>query len=71
MRVPIRYRRGAELELVIGPNGERTVVPRGQRDLVTVRAIKYPTEVQGPIPYGTGSAWPRCSRTATGSRRCR
>jgi serine-type D-Ala-D-Ala carboxypeptidase (penicillin-binding protein 5/6) len=53
VRVPIRYRRGAELELVVGPNGERTVVPRGQRNLVTVRPIKYPTRVQGPIPYGT------------------
>ena len=53
VRVPIRYRRGAELELVVGPNGERTVVPRGQRNLVTIRPIKYPTEVQGPIPYGT------------------
>lgn len=53
VRVPIRYRRGAELDLVIGPNGERTVIPRGQREDVTVRAIRYPTEVQGPIPYGT------------------
>jgi D-alanyl-D-alanine carboxypeptidase (penicillin-binding protein 5/6) len=51
--VPIRYRRGAELDLVIGPNGERTVVPRGRRGNVTVRPIKYPSEVQGPIPYGT------------------
>jgi D-alanyl-D-alanine carboxypeptidase (penicillin-binding protein 5/6) len=51
--VPIRYRRGAELDLVVGPNGQRTVIPRGQRDDVTVRAIRYPTEVQGPIPYGT------------------
>jgi D-alanyl-D-alanine carboxypeptidase (penicillin-binding protein 5/6) len=53
VKVPIRYRRGAELELVVGPNGERTVVPRGQREHVTVRAIRYPTRVQGPIPYGT------------------
>ena len=53
VKVPIRYRRGAELELVVGPNGERTVVPRGQRNVVTVRPIKYPTRVQGPIPYGT------------------
>jgi D-alanyl-D-alanine carboxypeptidase (penicillin-binding protein 5/6) len=53
VRVPIRYRRGAELDLVIGPNGERTVVPRGQRNSVTIRAIKYPSRVQGPIPYGT------------------
>jgi D-alanyl-D-alanine carboxypeptidase (penicillin-binding protein 5/6) len=53
VKVPIRYRRGAELELVIGPNGERTVVPRGRRDDVTVRAIRYPARVEGPIPYGT------------------
>jgi D-alanyl-D-alanine carboxypeptidase (penicillin-binding protein 5/6) len=51
--VPIRYRRGAELELVIGPNGQRTVVPDGERDRVTVRALRYPTEVQGPISVGT------------------
>jgi D-alanyl-D-alanine carboxypeptidase (penicillin-binding protein 5/6) len=51
--VPIRYLRGAELELVIGPNGQRTVVPDGQRDRVTVRAINYPREVQGPIAVGT------------------
>src|SRR6185436_3780191 len=42
--VPIRYRRGAELELVVGPNGERTVVPRHQRERVTVKPTKYPSE---------------------------
>jgi len=50
--VPIRYRRGAELELVVGPNGERTVVPRGQRASVTVVPTHYPSEVEGPIEYG-------------------
>jgi D-alanyl-D-alanine carboxypeptidase (penicillin-binding protein 5/6) len=50
--VPIRYRRGAALELVIGPNGERTVVPRGQRERVTIKPTKYPSEVAGPIAYG-------------------
>jgi serine-type D-Ala-D-Ala carboxypeptidase (penicillin-binding protein 5/6) len=50
--VPIRYRRGAELELVVGPNGERTVVPRGRRDSVTIRPIRRPREVQGPIAAG-------------------
>jgi D-alanyl-D-alanine carboxypeptidase (penicillin-binding protein 5/6) len=50
--VPIRYRRGAELELVVGPNGERTVVRRGERDSVTVEATRYPSEVEGPIRYG-------------------
>ena len=53
VQVPIRYRRGAVLDLVVGPNGERTVVPRGQRDDVTIRPISYPSEVEGPIPYGT------------------
>jgi D-alanyl-D-alanine carboxypeptidase (penicillin-binding protein 5/6) len=50
--VPIRYLRGAELELVVGPNGQRTVVPRGERDSVTVVPTRYPSEVQGPIAYG-------------------
>jgi D-alanyl-D-alanine carboxypeptidase (penicillin-binding protein 5/6) len=50
--VPIRYRRGAELELVVGQNGERTIVPRGERHRVTVRAVEYPTEVEGPIVAG-------------------
>ena len=50
--VPIRYRRGAELELVVGRNGERTVVPRGERDRVTIHPIKWPSEVRGPIAAG-------------------
>jgi D-alanyl-D-alanine carboxypeptidase (penicillin-binding protein 5/6) len=50
--VPIRYRRGAELELVVGPNGERTVVRRGERDTVAVVPTRYPSEVEGPIAYG-------------------
>jgi serine-type D-Ala-D-Ala carboxypeptidase (penicillin-binding protein 5/6) len=50
--VPIRYRPGAELELVVGGNGERTVVPRGQRARVTVRALEFPAEVEGPIAAG-------------------
>jgi D-alanyl-D-alanine carboxypeptidase (penicillin-binding protein 5/6) len=49
--VPIRYRRGAELELVVGPNGERTVVPRHRRDLVTIRARRFPSQVAGPIAF--------------------
>jgi D-alanyl-D-alanine carboxypeptidase (penicillin-binding protein 5/6) len=49
--VPIRYRRGAELELVVGPNGERTVVPRHHRDLVTIRPRRFPSQVSGPIAY--------------------
>jgi D-alanyl-D-alanine carboxypeptidase (penicillin-binding protein 5/6) len=50
--VPIRYRRGAELELVVGPNGERTVVPRHERDRVTIRPTRFPSQVRGPIAYG-------------------
>jgi D-alanyl-D-alanine carboxypeptidase (penicillin-binding protein 5/6) len=49
--VPIRYRRGAELELVVGANGERTVVPRHERERVTIKPTKYPKEVAGPIGY--------------------
>jgi serine-type D-Ala-D-Ala carboxypeptidase (penicillin-binding protein 5/6) len=50
--VPIRYRRGAELQLVVGPNGERTVVPKHQRDLVTIHARRFPSQVAGPIAFG-------------------
>jgi D-alanyl-D-alanine carboxypeptidase (penicillin-binding protein 5/6) len=52
LTVPIRYRRGAELELVVGRNRERTVVPRRERERVTVRPIRWPREVEGPIAYG-------------------
>jgi serine-type D-Ala-D-Ala carboxypeptidase (penicillin-binding protein 5/6) len=50
--VPIRYRRGAELELVVGPNGERTVVPRHERNRVQIRPTRFPSQVRGPISYG-------------------
>jgi D-alanyl-D-alanine carboxypeptidase (penicillin-binding protein 5/6) len=50
--IPIRYRRGAELELVVGPNGERTVVPRHERDRVTIRPTRFPSQVRGPIASG-------------------
>jgi D-alanyl-D-alanine carboxypeptidase (penicillin-binding protein 5/6) len=53
VHVPIRYRRGAELELVVGHNGERTVVPRGERHRVTIEPLRYPSEVEGPIAFGT------------------
>jgi serine-type D-Ala-D-Ala carboxypeptidase (penicillin-binding protein 5/6) len=52
VHVPIRYGRGAELELVVGPNGERTVVRRGDRDSVRVVPTRFPSEVEGPIAYG-------------------
>lgn len=53
IRVPIRYRRGAELELVVGPNGHRTVVPDGERDRVTIKPLEWPDQVEGPIAVGT------------------
>jgi serine-type D-Ala-D-Ala carboxypeptidase (penicillin-binding protein 5/6) len=51
--VPIAYRRGAALGLMIGPNGQRTVVPDGERDRVVVKPTRWPSEVQGPIAAGT------------------
>jgi D-alanyl-D-alanine carboxypeptidase (penicillin-binding protein 5/6) len=50
--VPIRYRRGAELELMVGPNGERTVIPKHERDRITIRPTRFPSQVRGPIAYG-------------------
>ena len=50
-RVPIRYRRGAELELVAGRTIRR-VVPRGQRDDVTTRVVGRPDDVAGPFVAG-------------------
>ena len=50
-RVPIRYRRGAELALVARRTVKR-VVPRGQRDDVSVRAVGVPDDVAGPIVAG-------------------
>ena len=52
VRTPIRYRPGAELELVVGRNALRTVVPRGQRELVSVRPVSWPPQVAGPIARG-------------------
>ena len=46
--VPIRFRRGAELGLVIGPNGQRTVVPDGQRDRVVVKPTELADRGRGP-----------------------
>jgi serine-type D-Ala-D-Ala carboxypeptidase (penicillin-binding protein 5/6) len=50
-RVPIRYRRGAELALVAG-RSVRRVVPRGHRDDVTHRVVGRPDDVSGPIVAG-------------------
>ncbi len=55
-RVPIRYRRGAELALVAQRTVHR-VVPRGKRDDVTHRVVDAPDDVDGPViagqSYGT------------------
>jgi D-alanyl-D-alanine carboxypeptidase (penicillin-binding protein 5/6) len=50
--VPIRYRPGAGLKLVVGHNHVRAIVPRGDRRIVTVRATKVPAQVTGPIRRG-------------------
>ena len=52
-RVPIRYRRGAELALVAGRTVRR-IVPRGQRDDVDRRVVGKPEDVAGPIVAGQG-----------------
>ena len=52
-RVPIKYRRGAELSLVAGRTVRR-IVPRGQRDDVTRRVVGRPDDVTGPIIAGQG-----------------
>ena len=50
-RVPIRYRRGAELALVAGRTVRR-IVPRGQRDDVKPRLVGPPDDVTGPVIAG-------------------
>jgi len=50
-RVPIRYRRGAELALVAGRTVRR-IVPRGQRDAVTRRVVGRPDDISGPVVAG-------------------
>ena len=50
-RVPIRYRRGAELALVAGRTVRR-IVPRGQRDDVTRQLVGVPDDVTGPVRAG-------------------
>jgi len=52
-RVPIRYRRGAELSLVAG-RSVRRIVPRGQRDDVDAQVVGKPDDVAGPIVAGQG-----------------
>jgi D-alanyl-D-alanine carboxypeptidase (penicillin-binding protein 5/6) len=50
-RVPIRYRRGAELALVAGDTAFQ-VVPRGHRNDVATHVIGTPAQVEGPILAG-------------------
>ena len=70
-RVPIRYRRGAELALVAGRTVKR-IVPRGQRDDVTRRVVGRPDDVTGPVVAGPGvRRRSRSSRTAAWWGACR
>jgi D-alanyl-D-alanine carboxypeptidase (penicillin-binding protein 5/6) len=50
--IPIHYRQGARLQLVVGDNALRTVVPRGHRDIVTLRPVGVPAQVTGPVRRG-------------------
>ena len=50
-RVPIKYRRGAELPLVAS-RGLMRVVPRGHRDDVTYKLRDVPDDVTGPVARG-------------------
>ena len=49
-RVPIEYRRGAELALVVGDTSRRFVIRRGQH--LRRCALRVPTEVSGPVMRG-------------------
>jgi serine-type D-Ala-D-Ala carboxypeptidase (penicillin-binding protein 5/6) len=49
-RVPIRYRRGAELDLIAGDSSRRFVVLKGQS--LRRCGLDAPTEVEGPIRRG-------------------
>jgi D-alanyl-D-alanine carboxypeptidase (penicillin-binding protein 5/6) len=49
-RAPIRYRRGAELSLVVGDTARRFVIRRGQH--LRRCGLRVPTEVAGPITRG-------------------
>lgn len=68
-RVPIRYRPGARLRLVVGANDVRAVVRRGHRDELALRPAKVPKEVAGPIRRGQvlGSAAVMRGRVRIGS----
>jgi D-alanyl-D-alanine carboxypeptidase (penicillin-binding protein 5/6) len=49
-RAPIKYRRGAELSLVVGDTMRRFVIRRGQR--LRRCGLRVPAEVSGPIARG-------------------
>jgi D-alanyl-D-alanine carboxypeptidase (penicillin-binding protein 5/6) len=49
-RAPIKYRRGAELSLVVGDTMRRFVIRRGQH--LRRCGLRVPTEVSGPIARG-------------------
>jgi D-alanyl-D-alanine carboxypeptidase (penicillin-binding protein 5/6) len=49
--VPIRYRPGAELELLVGRT-QRRLVPAGEGNPFTVRPLAVPDEVEGPLAPG-------------------
>jgi len=51
LTVPIRYRPGAELELVVGRTLRR-LVPAGERNPFTLRPLRVPDEVEGPLAPG-------------------
>jgi D-alanyl-D-alanine carboxypeptidase (penicillin-binding protein 5/6) len=50
--VPIRYRQGARLQLVVGDNDLRAVVPRGHRDSLRLRPAGVPSQITGPVRRG-------------------
>ena len=70
-RVPIRYRRGAELALVAGRTVKR-IVPRGQRDDVTRRVVGRPDDIDRTGRRAArASGRSRSSRTAAWWGACR
>jgi D-alanyl-D-alanine carboxypeptidase (penicillin-binding protein 5/6) len=50
-RVPIRYRPGAGVQLVVGRT-VHTIIPHGRRDQLAVRPLRVPDRVEGPIRRG-------------------
>ena len=68
-RAPIRYRRGAVLDLVAGDNARRFVVRRGQA--LRRCGLETPAEVEGPIRRGQALGKLKiCRGERSGSPRC-